>query len=93
MRYMMSIYTSDVMDLVAATVEIHGWTEQVGPPDIVYAKTYTWPGLGESDPLKWATTSLANLSHDMRKALSKGPDRALPMGGPHTIYESGDGVD
>jgi hypothetical protein len=49
--------------------------------------------LGESDPLKWATTSLANLSHDMRKALSKGPDRALPMGGPYTISESGDGVD
>jgi hypothetical protein len=90
MRYMASIYVSDVMDQIACTVEIQGWPEQYGPPDVVWQKTLIWPGIGDDDAVGWVKRALFLAYRDM----SGPPDRVTsggqPMGGPHIISETGD---
>ena len=53
MRYMATIYVSDVLDQVALTLEIQGWAEQWGPPEEMARHTLVFPGIGESDPAGW----------------------------------------
>lgn len=90
MRYMASIYFSDVMDLVAATVEIHEWSEQYGPPEVVYRMTHQWPGLGLTGGPRWLERALTELSADMLTDRLRREETARGSGGPYTISETGD---
>jgi len=90
MRYMASIYVSDVMDQVALTVEVQGWSEQYGPPEVVYQKTLVWPGIGEDDPCQWAARALTEAASTMSAASSGSSAGGRPMGGPHTLSGRGD---
>jgi hypothetical protein len=91
MRYMASIYVSDVMDLIALTVEIQQWDEMYGPPELAYQKTYQWPGLGRQEPRAWLLDAVRNLHVDMTAPPGRRGVPGVPMGGPHTISGSGDG--
>lgn len=90
MRYMATVYVSDVMDQVAATVEIQGWSAQYGPPETIYEKTHIWPGLGIDDASMWLRVALRAIAGEMVTAPEEGTSGAAPMGGPHTISETGD---
>jgi len=90
MRYMATIYVSDVMDQVALTVEIQGWPSQFGAPEDVLRATYVWPGVGEADPVGWLSRALFLAAEGMSKAPEEGSSGASPMGGPHTLSGSGD---
>jgi hypothetical protein len=90
MRYMATLYVSDVMDQVAATVELLAWEEMYGPPETVYEMTHTWPGLGLDDPRAWLLAALRGICADMSKAASRRVEAAEPLGGSHTLSETGD---
>jgi len=90
MRYMASIYFSDVLDIVACTVEIHEWSEQYGPPEIVYQHTHQWPGLGLTGGPRWLERALTELSADMLTARIRREDAGRGVGGSHTLSETGD---
>jgi hypothetical protein len=90
MRYMATVYISDVMDVVASTVEIQGWTEQYGPPECVYSNTVVLPGVGETDPRRWLARALLRLHLDMAPPASEGSRRVGADGGLHTLSETGD---
>lgn len=90
MRYMASIYVSDVMDQIAATVEVQGWLEHSGPPEIVWQKTLIWPGVGDDDPLSWVKRALFLAYRDMNTPPDRVMSGGVPLGGPHTISETGD---
>lgn len=87
---MATLYVSDVMDVVAATVEIQGWTEQYGPPETIYQRTLVVVGVGESDPRRWLARALDTLSRDMAQPPEEGSSRGRPLGGPHSISEGCD---
>lgn len=90
MRYMASIYVSDVMDQIAATIEVQGWEEQYGPPEVQYQDTIITPGYGDYDATRWLQRALEVLSSHMNATPSESMNGAAPMGGPHTISGSGD---
>lgn len=90
MRYMATIYVSDVMDLVASTLELHGWPEQYGPPELVCQTTVVQPGIGETDPARWLSRALIALAEDVARTASEGMETARPDGGAHIISGSGD---
>lgn len=90
MRYMATIYISDVMESVAATLEVQGWQEQFGAPDTVLSKTFVWPGVGESDARFWLQGALRRCIQDMTPAPESRVTGAGSMGGPYTISETGD---
>jgi hypothetical protein len=71
MRYMATIYVSDVMDQVALTVEVQGWSETFGPPDTVYQKTLAWPGVGETAPERWLSQALTRAALGISDAPSR----------------------
>jgi len=90
MRYMASIYVSDVLDLVAATVTVEGWEESYGPPERAGEWTCTWPGLGEVDPGEWLGRALFLLAEKV-SARPLGAERGRAVeGGAHTLSETGD---
>lgn len=93
MRYMATIYVSDVMDVVAATVEVQGWEAQYGPPETIYSTTVVCPGVGETDVSRWLTRALAALSQDMDRPTGEGSPMGLPTGGPHTLSGTGDSAE
>jgi len=90
MRYMATIYVSDVMDQVAATVEIQGWEAQYGPPETIYEKTVIWPGVGHDVPDLWLESALGCILSDLREPPESRRPGAPVIGGPHTISETGD---
>jgi hypothetical protein len=90
MRYMASIYISDVMDQIAATIEVQGWEHQFGPPEVMYQDTIITPGYGDYDCSRWLQRALDILSSRMSATPSESQNGAVPMGGPHTISETGD---
>jgi hypothetical protein len=90
MRYMASIYVSDVMDQIACTLEIQGWAEQYGPPDTVYQKTLIWAGVGDDDPVSWVKRALFLTYRDMSEPAERVDSTGTPSGGPHIISETGD---
>jgi len=90
MRYMASIYVSDVMDQIACTLEIQGWEAQYGPPDTVYQKTLIWAGIGDDDPVSWVKRALTLACRDMSAPPDRVMSEGVPLGGPHTISETGD---
>jgi len=90
MRYMATIYVSDVMDQVAATLELHGWESHFGPPELVMQKTFVWPGVGEPDASFWLQGALRAVIRDMREPPESRRPGAPVIGGSHTISESGD---
>jgi len=90
MRYMATIYISDVMESVAATLEVQGWTQQFGPPETVLVKTFVWPGVGESDARFWLQGALRRCIEDMRTGPAEGSAGPVVMGVPHTLSETGD---
>jgi len=90
MRYMATIYVSDVMDVVAATVEVQGWVEQWGPPETLWSTTVVLPGVGETDVPRWLARAFQALSQDMDNPAREGSRAGLPTGGPHTLSEAGD---
>ena len=90
MRYMATIYISDVMDSIAATLELQGWSDQLGPPETVYEHTGVWRGVGETGRQEWLQRALMLLLQDMSTAPEESRSGAAPMGGPHTISGSGD---
>lgn len=87
---MATIYISDVMDSVAATLEVQGWEQQFGPPDTVLSKTFVWPGVGEPDATFWLQGALRRCISDMTPPRPSRGAGAVPMGDPHTISESSD---
>lgn len=93
MRYMATIYVSDVMEQVALTAEIQGWSEQYGPPETVWQKTYVWDGVGEDDPLRWLARALHVASQNVEPPRSSRGSGAAGIGGPHTLSETGDTVE
>jgi len=90
MRYMATIYVSDVMESVAMTVEVEGWSEQYGPPDTLGRATYVWRGVGEDDWRPWLARALFLCSEEVSKAPLDAGRGAEPLGGPHTLSETGD---
>jgi len=90
MRYMATIYVSDVMESVALTVEVQEWEQQFGPPETSVRATYVWPGVGADNAVEWLARALFLASESMSKAPSEGRDGAMPMGAPHTLSETGD---
>lgn len=66
MRYMATIYMSDVMEQCAATVKVEGWELQYGPPEEVYATTVVWQGVGDDDPQTWLITALHEVVQEVR---------------------------
>jgi len=85
MRYMATIYVSDVMDLVALTLELQGWREDYGPPDVLGTYTFTWKGVGETDPQEWVCRALFLASEEMSRPPREGSRGGPPLGGPHTL--------
>ena len=69
---MSSIYISDVMENVAATVEVQGWSEQFGGPDMVWQKTFVYAGIGEPDPERWLHRALIALTADTGQPAQEG---------------------
>lgn len=90
MRYMATIYVSDVLDSVAGTIEVQGWEAQYGPPETVYEHTWVRQGYGELDVPRWLYRALIALIADMAPAPSEGMLEAGPDGGSHTLSETGD---
>jgi len=90
MRYMATIYISDVMDQVAATLELQGWESHFGPPETVMTKTFVWPGVGESDAEFWLRGALRAVIQEMREPPESRRPGAPVIGGSHTISETGD---
>lgn len=90
MRYMATIYLSDVMDQVAATLELQGWSELYGPPETLLVKTFVWPGFGDDEPSQWLQRFLHRMWQDIDAPPRVQPLGGVPMGGPHTISETGD---
>lgn len=85
MRYMATIYVSDIMDDVALTAEVQGWFSQFGAPEMMCQRTLVWPGIGENDPLEWLARALFMAAEELTKPAPGRGARALPMGDPHTI--------
>ena len=90
MRYMATIYISDVMDQVAATLEVQGWSRPYGAPDVVLAKTFVWPGYGDDDSVGWLQRFLSRMVEDMTRAHRVETGGPLRVGGVYTISGSGD---
>jgi len=90
MRYMATIYISDVMDLVALTLELQAWQADYGPPELVGSHTFTWRGVGATEPNEWLARALFLAVEELTQPRSEGRNGAAPMGGPHTISGSGD---
>lgn len=87
---MATIYISDVLDQVAATLEVQGWSRHFGPPEPMLEKTFVWPGYGDDDPVGWLQRFLSRMVEDMttaHKVETRGP---LRVGGVYTISETGD---
>lgn len=85
MRYMTTIYVSDVMDQVAMTVEVQSWEGQFGPPETALRATYVWPGVGADNPVEWLCRALFLASQEMSNAPSESRNGAPLSGGAHTI--------
>jgi len=90
MRYMATIYVSDVMDQVALTVEVQEWANQFGAPETSLRATYVWPGVGAGSPSEWLGMALFLASEEISKAAREGSRAASPIGGHNTISGSGD---
>jgi len=90
MRYMATIYVSDVMESVALTVEVQEWAEQYGAPETSLRATYVWPGVGAGSPREWLGMALFLASEQLTTPDPKGGPGAAAMGGPHTLSGSGD---
>jgi hypothetical protein len=90
MRYMASIYVSDVMDQIAATIEIQAWQEQYGPPETTYQRTVITPGFGDYSPTRWLQRALDVISTDMSEPSAESKDGGPLLGGINTISETGD---
>lgn len=90
MRYMASIYISDVMDLVALTLEVNAWEADYGPPETVAQHTYTWAGVGSDDPVQWLQRALRLACDDLTPPPRRVTGGGAGIGGPHTISGSGD---
>ncbi len=90
MRFMASIYVSDVLDLIALTAEVHAWEKDYGPPEIALQKTLTWPGIGVSDASEWLARALFLASEGVSTARLGAERRAAAIGGAHTLSETGD---
>lgn len=87
---MATIYISDVLDQVAATLEVQGWSAQYGPPETVCEKTFVWPGYGDDDPVGWLQRFLSRMVESMTTAAGVEHRRPLRVGGLYTISETGD---
>lgn len=58
-RYFISLYAYDVMDQVSVTIGIREQAEGAEAPiETVLATATTVPGVGESDPRRWAIDAL-----------------------------------
>ena len=90
MRYMATIYLSDVLDQVAATLEVQGWSAQYGPPETMCEKTFVWPGYGDDDPVSWLQRFLSRMVEEMTMAHRVEHGGPLRVGGVYTVSESGD---
>jgi hypothetical protein len=90
MRYMASIYVSDVMDLVALTLELNAWEAQYGPPELIASQTFTWAGIGEDDPLEWLKRALTLACSDLTAHPRRDQGAPPGIGGTYTISGSGD---
>jgi len=90
MRYMASIYISDVMDQVAATIELQEWGELYGPPEVTWQKTLVFPGIGEPDRLEWLARALFLACEEVSTAPPGRVMEGPAAGGHHTISGSGD---
>lgn len=90
MRYMATLYISDVMDQVAGTIEIQGWERQYGPPETIYEHTWLRQGYGELEPSRWLYRALIACLADMAPPASEGTETGGPDGGTHTLSETGD---
>jgi len=88
MRYMATIYVSDVMESVALTLELQGWAGQFGAPETMLTSTYVWPGIGDDDPRSWLARALMEASISLTTPRSEGRNAAAPMGGGYTISGS-----
>jgi hypothetical protein len=66
MRYMATIYISDVLEVCAGTIEVQGWEQQFGAPEQVYAKTVVWQGVGDDNPQTWLETALSEMLQESR---------------------------
>lgn len=91
MRFMASLYVSDVMDQIACTVEVQGWYSQFGPPEVMCQRTVVMPGIGETDPLEWTSRALTAVALDLTTPVQGRGGRALPMGDTDTISGIGQG--
>lgn len=90
MRYMSTIYISDVMESVALTLEVQGWERQWGPPETMLSKTFVWPGVGEGEPVQWLQRALMECLRQMKTSPGESHPGPVAIGGPHTISESSD---
>jgi len=72
MRYMATIYVSDVMDVVAATIELQAWSADYGPPELAGQWTMVLPGIGENDAREWLGRALFEASLHVTTPTSKG---------------------
>lgn len=90
MRYMATIYISDVMESVALTLEVQGWERQWGPPEQVLSKTFVWPGVGEGEPSVWLQRALRGCLASMKTTPGESLPGAAAIGGPYTISGSSD---
>ena len=90
MRYLATIYLSDVLDQVAATLEVQGWSAQYGPPETVCEKTFVWPGYGDDDPVGWLQRFLSRMVEEMTTAARVEHRRPLRVGGVYTVSGSSD---
>lgn len=90
MRYMASIYVSDVMDMVALSVELQQWSEMYGPPELCWQHTLSWPGVGSDDPVQWLRLALRAVLTDLAPPERVEGSGGAGIGGPHTISGSRD---
>jgi hypothetical protein len=87
---MATIYISDVLELVALTVELQAWEVDYGPPELAGSHTFTWPGVGATEPHEWLARALFLAAEELTQPPPKGRTGAGQMGGTYTISETGD---
>lgn len=85
MRYMATIYVSDILTDVACTLEVQAWEDMYGAPETVLQHTFVWAGVGDDDAGQWLERGCRRLLRDLSNAPSESRNGAPLSGGTHTI--------
>jgi hypothetical protein len=90
MRYVAKIHVLDVLEDIVLSGYIYDSDPMSDPDHQPYEFTWQIPGVGANDGLLWLLDALRRGALGMSAAPGGSSSGAVPMGGPHTISETGD---